>query len=87
MAHRLEKMGIKKIEGDLIIVGDWQMNYKTNAQQSARLFRQALNSQEWTTTIEKTISKPFRKYRASGNYHNGKKQLLPMKFPVTPNYY
>ncbi len=53
LANRLEELGIKKVTGDLLIVGNWQMNYKTDSFVSAQLLRQALNSQNWTATIER----------------------------------
>ncbi len=53
VGNHLEKLGIQKITGDLVVIGNWQMNYKTGAIQSAKLFKQALNSKQWTSTIEK----------------------------------
>ena len=53
VAHKLEQLAIKKVTGDLIVVGDWQMNYKKNALKSGQLFKQALNSEQWSATIEK----------------------------------
>ena len=53
VGHYLETLGIKKITGDLIVIGNWQMNYKTNAIKSAKLFQQAINSQKWSVTVEK----------------------------------
>lgn len=53
VGNTLQSLGIKEIKGDLIIVGDFMMNYKDNRLNSAQLFKQALNSREWTPIIEK----------------------------------
>ena len=53
VGHHLEQMGLREIKGNLIITGNWQMNYKTDAIKSAKLFQQALNSQKWSVMIEK----------------------------------
>ena len=53
VGNKLTQLGIKEIEGDLIVVGEWQMNYKTDVSKSAQLFLQGLNSQKWSATVEK----------------------------------
>jgi serine-type D-Ala-D-Ala carboxypeptidase/endopeptidase (penicillin-binding protein 4) len=42
LAHSLNKLGINRIDGNLIIVGNFHMNYKADPQQSGELFKQAL---------------------------------------------
>lgn len=53
LANRLEKLGLKRIEGDLVIVGNWQMNFQDNPLRSGEMLKQALNSQNWSYSIEK----------------------------------
>ena len=53
LGNRLNELGIEKISGNLIIVGDFFMNYQQNPQTSAQLFAQALNHQLWSREIEK----------------------------------
>lgn len=53
VAHQLEELGIKKVEGDLIIVGNWQMNYEENPLKSGELLKQAFHSKNWSSVIEK----------------------------------
>lgn len=53
LGNRLEKLGIKTITGNLIIVGNWQMNYEENPQKSGELLKQALNAENWSYEVEK----------------------------------
>ena len=53
VGNKLTELGIREIEGNLLIVGQWQMNYKTDIVKSAQLFLQSLNSTKWSATIEK----------------------------------
>ncbi|HIK37834.1 MAG TPA: D-alanyl-D-alanine carboxypeptidase [Geminocystis sp. M7585_C2015_104] len=53
LANRLEKLGIKRVEGDLIVVGHWQMNFQDNPLKSGEMLKQALNAQNWSPAIEK----------------------------------
>ncbi len=53
VGHHLQRLGVKKITGNLIIVGKWEMNYKTNILESGTLFKEVLNSQKWSPIIEK----------------------------------
>lgn len=53
LGNQLEKRGIKTITGNLIIVGNWQMNYKENPQTSGELLKQALNAKNWSYEVEK----------------------------------
>ncbi|AFZ51803.1 D-alanyl-D-alanine carboxypeptidase [Dactylococcopsis salina] len=53
LGNRLNELGIEKISGNLIIVGDFFLNYQQNPQTSAQLFAQALNHQLWSREIQK----------------------------------
>ena len=53
LGNRLQELGISKVKGDLLIVGNWQMNYKKDSFVSAQLLRQALNSKNWSATVER----------------------------------
>jgi D-alanyl-D-alanine carboxypeptidase/D-alanyl-D-alanine-endopeptidase (penicillin-binding protein 4) len=62
MGNRLQELGINKVTGDLLIVGDWQMNYKQDSFISAQLLREGLNSRNWSATVEEqyqTIKPPL----------------------------
>ncbi|MEB3178547.1 MAG: D-alanyl-D-alanine carboxypeptidase [Nostocaceae cyanobacterium] len=48
VGNLLNQMGIKRVSGDLVIVGKFYMNYKTNPQTAGNLLKTALNSQIWT---------------------------------------
>ncbi len=53
LSSKLEKLGIQTITGNLIIVGNWQMNYEENPQKSGELLKQALNAKNWSYSVEK----------------------------------
>lgn len=53
VGNKLNELGIKEVKGNLIVVGDFKMNFKDNSLLSAQLFKQALNSAQWKPIIEK----------------------------------
>jgi D-alanyl-D-alanine carboxypeptidase/D-alanyl-D-alanine-endopeptidase (penicillin-binding protein 4) len=62
IGNSLEKLGIKQVNGDLIVIGDLAMNFKEDSLTSAQLFKQAVNSSQWTSVIEKqyqSLSSPL----------------------------
>ena len=48
LGNRLNQMGIRQVTGDLIVSGDFYMNFKTDPQQAGQLLKQALDSRRWT---------------------------------------
>lgn len=52
LADEIRKLGIERVRGNLIIVGDWQMNFKENNLTSGNDLRRALNSDNWNYTVE-----------------------------------
>lgn len=63
LGSKLQQLGIIKVTGDLIIIGNWQMNYEENSIKSGELLKQALNQKKWSIIIEKqyqeTKNKPL----------------------------
>jgi D-alanyl-D-alanine carboxypeptidase/D-alanyl-D-alanine-endopeptidase (penicillin-binding protein 4) len=53
LGSKLQQLGINKIEGNLILVGNWQMNYEENPVKSGELLKQALNEKKWSGIIKK----------------------------------
>lgn len=51
LGNTLNQMGIKRVQGDLIITGKFYMNYNTAPVTAGNLLKQALNSQTWTPVI------------------------------------
>jgi D-alanyl-D-alanine carboxypeptidase/D-alanyl-D-alanine-endopeptidase (penicillin-binding protein 4) len=47
----LNKLGIKRVTGNLIITGDFWMNYQLNPYVAGELLRQGLNSQLWSSGV------------------------------------
>ncbi len=53
MGNSLNELGIKQIKGNLIIVGDFMMNFNNDPLRSGETFLEALNSKQWIPNIEK----------------------------------
>ncbi len=47
LGNTLNKLGIKKIQGNLIIVGKFYMNFESNPQTAGNLLKEGLNSEIW----------------------------------------
>ncbi|MUL36749.1 D-alanyl-D-alanine carboxypeptidase [Gloeocapsopsis dulcis] len=48
LGNSLNRMGIKQIRGNLVISGNFAMNYKTNPLQAGQLLQQAINAKTWS---------------------------------------
>lgn len=57
LGNRLNELGIRQVQGDLIITGNFFMNYEADAQTSAQLLAQALDEQSWSWEVEKQYQK------------------------------
>ncbi|MEA5595811.1 D-alanyl-D-alanine carboxypeptidase [Rivularia sp. UHCC 0363] len=51
IGNALNKMGIKRVNGNLIIVGKFAMNFQRNPQLAGQAFQTALNSATWSRNI------------------------------------
>lgn len=47
VGNRLNEMGIKQVTGNLIIIGQFYMNFEANPQTAGNVLKQGLNSQIW----------------------------------------
>ncbi len=52
VGNKLNELGIKEVTGNLIIVDNFAMNFKSNPQTSGQLLQLALNSNRWTPLIK-----------------------------------
>jgi serine-type D-Ala-D-Ala carboxypeptidase/endopeptidase (penicillin-binding protein 4) len=48
LGNALNKMGIKRVKGNLIVLGKFSMNFEESSQTSAALLRQALEASTWS---------------------------------------
>ncbi|WP_017294522.1 D-alanyl-D-alanine carboxypeptidase [Geminocystis herdmanii] len=53
LGNKLQQLGINQVKGDLIVVGNWQMNYEESPLKSGEMLKQSLNSKNWSRIIEK----------------------------------
>jgi D-alanyl-D-alanine carboxypeptidase/D-alanyl-D-alanine-endopeptidase (penicillin-binding protein 4) len=52
LGNDLNRLGIRKVAGNLVITGNFLMNFETNRQKAGELFKQALNSKTWNREAE-----------------------------------
>ena len=53
LGNALNQLGIRRVRGNLVIVGDFYMNFKARPGLSGRLLRQGLNSRLWPSMARK----------------------------------
>ena len=51
LGNALNRLGIRKVTGNLLITGNFLMNYQSDAQKSGELLKQAINSELWSADI------------------------------------
>lgn len=52
LGNQLNQLGIREVTGNLIIVGNFWMNFQTDPQRSGELLQLGLNAARWTREIE-----------------------------------
>lgn len=52
LGNDLNRLGIRQVAGNLIITGNFLMNFETNPQKAGELFKQALNAKTWSAEAE-----------------------------------
>ena len=55
LANALQQMGISRVTGDLIIAGNFNMNFETSPQKSGALMQEAFNSANWGYDVERAF--------------------------------
>nr|WP_242035616.1 MULTISPECIES: D-alanyl-D-alanine carboxypeptidase [unclassified Leptolyngbya] len=57
LANALQQRGIRQVTGNLIITGDFAMNFQGDPQRSGELLRQSFNTDLWTSEISEQFAK------------------------------
>jgi serine-type D-Ala-D-Ala carboxypeptidase/endopeptidase (penicillin-binding protein 4) len=57
IARQLQRLGIDRVQGNLVIVGNFHMNYKADAQVAGNLFQQALAGNNLPADLQAWIAK------------------------------
>jgi serine-type D-Ala-D-Ala carboxypeptidase/endopeptidase (penicillin-binding protein 4) len=52
LGNALEQLGVRQVTGDLIIAGNFNMNFETGPDRSGLLLKQALNSTQWDYEVQ-----------------------------------
>ncbi len=47
LGNALQQMGVRRVTGDLLIAGDFTMNFEPDAGRSGQMLQQAINTAEW----------------------------------------
>ena len=53
LGNALNKLGINRVTGNLVITGNFYLNYNSNRLASGKLFQQALNSRLWSRVLRR----------------------------------
>ncbi|NET24466.1 D-alanyl-D-alanine carboxypeptidase [Okeania sp. SIO1I7] len=51
LGNTIQKLGINQVTGNLIVVGDFWMNYRTNPIVAGQLLREGINSATWSNNV------------------------------------
>lgn len=51
LGNSLNRLGIRRVQGNLVVVGAFSMNFEEDRQLSASLLRQALNADNWSREV------------------------------------
>ncbi len=51
LGNALQQMGVRRVTGDLIIAGDFTMNFEPNAGNSGQMLKQAMNAADWDDPV------------------------------------
>jgi D-alanyl-D-alanine carboxypeptidase/D-alanyl-D-alanine-endopeptidase (penicillin-binding protein 4) len=57
IGNKLNKLGIKRVTGNLIVTGKFSMNYESNLLESAKFLRQAFDSSQWEGEVAEQYAK------------------------------
>ncbi len=57
LANALQQLGIRRVTGDLIIAGNFTMNFEPDPGQSGLMLKQVLNEAEWDEEVEDAYQK------------------------------
>ncbi|MEO1791770.1 MAG: D-alanyl-D-alanine carboxypeptidase [Cyanobacteria bacterium J06629_19] len=52
LGNTLNQLGVRRVTGDLVIAGPFNMNFETSTRKSGALLKQAFNASEWNYEVE-----------------------------------
>jgi D-alanyl-D-alanine carboxypeptidase/D-alanyl-D-alanine-endopeptidase (penicillin-binding protein 4) len=55
VGNALRAMGIREVQGDLVIAGNFAMNFKTDPLKAGELFKQGVDKSKWSSETEKAF--------------------------------
>ncbi|HXG92841.1 MAG TPA: D-alanyl-D-alanine carboxypeptidase [Blastocatellia bacterium] len=89
IADKLNRSGIREVEGDLVVLGQFYFGFSTSREASARAFQLALNPAKWNTTAKNAYPR-FLSMRAAEERMLAEaarqegKQYTPAPWPSQP---
>jgi D-alanyl-D-alanine carboxypeptidase/D-alanyl-D-alanine-endopeptidase (penicillin-binding protein 4) len=85
IADKLNRAGIREVEGNLVVLGQFYFNFSTSREASAKAFRNALSSDTWNAAAKNAYPR-FLSMRAAESRMNGgeRHQGQPASWPSAP---
>jgi D-alanyl-D-alanine carboxypeptidase/D-alanyl-D-alanine-endopeptidase (penicillin-binding protein 4) len=85
IADKLNRAGIREVEGNLVVLGQFYFNFSTSREASAKAFRSALSADTWNAAAKAAYPR-FLAMRAAESRINGadRQQGQPASWPTTP---
>lgn len=71
MSENLSRLGIKKIEGDLLITTPFYLNFEFSPQPSALQVKSIISGKRWTRPLEEAWSRYTQEHNKVGNLYSG----------------
>ncbi|NEP19184.1 MAG: D-alanyl-D-alanine carboxypeptidase [Leptolyngbya sp. SIO4C1] len=53
LGNALQQLGLQRVTGDLIVIGDFMMNFNTDPLASGALLQQAVNADRWSADVQR----------------------------------
>ncbi len=84
IADKLNRNGIHKIEGNLVVLGQFYFNFSSSRESSARAFRATLDSNAWTSGAKAAYARFLSMRAAEERLNAAANNTRPANWPTAP---
>jgi serine-type D-Ala-D-Ala carboxypeptidase/endopeptidase (penicillin-binding protein 4) len=85
IADKLNRAGIREVEGNLVVLGQFYFNFSTSREASAKTFRSTLSSDTWNAAAKAAYPRFLAMRAAESRMNNGgQSQGQPASWPTGP---
>jgi D-alanyl-D-alanine carboxypeptidase/D-alanyl-D-alanine-endopeptidase (penicillin-binding protein 4) len=85
IADKLNRAGIREVEGNLVVLGQFYFNFSTSRDASAKAFRNALSADTWNAAAKGAYPRFLAMRAAESRINNGDRQQgQPASWPSSP---